>query len=195
MTEGIHQEITIYGQIMKNVLLLLLTISVIGLGPTIASAAEVQTMYFQTNNYLAGTIDPSFVPMALVANDGSRFLPSGSAIQPDGKILFVGSASADRGDGGLIDTHGDIIRLHADGTPDSSLHPDFIEASTSFVFGTLARQPLVQTDGRIILLMQKGEEEPTPIRLRPDGSLDAVFQLTKQGTWHVILEPDNALIV
>ena len=74
-----------------------------------------------TRNYIArlntdGTVDPTFNPSA---NSSIQAI----ALQPDGKIILVGDFSAFAPNGGASIIRGNIARLNADGTIDSTLDP------------------------------------------------------------------------
>ncbi len=165
---------------MRNRFPSLVINSVIGFCLTITSEVGAQTMYFQTNNYLAGAIDSSFVSRPLLANDGSPLFISAGTLQPDGKILLIVKYP--------VVVHSDIVRLNADGTPDPAFHPDFISSSTYFP----PERPIVQKDGRIFLLMDTDVGGRHLIRLRADGSLETIFDFPVEG---VTSEKDGSLLV
>jgi len=110
-----------------------------------------------------GTLDRNFVVTAEFAGQVRAV-----ALQPDGKILLGGSSSGFSPGSPLL-----LVRLNADGTPDSSfacpLQPDGGVSA-------LALQP----DGRILV---GGVLQPVPgepglglVRLNCDGALDATFR-------------------
>lgn len=111
-----------------------------------------------------GTIDPSFVT-------GSGFNSSVKKIiiQPDGKIIVVGTFSTYNGAASKY-----IVRLNADGTKDSSFNP----GTTSFNFLSICSAAL-QSDGKIIVggnfTQFNGNTENRLIRLNADGTKDTSF--------------------
>src|SRR4051812_35734594 len=125
--------------------------------------------------FAGGGLDPSFA-------DNGRFVGhlnwddvgQALAIQPDGKIVGVGS------DSGLDHTNvGDpnvdaVFRLLPDGSPDPAFHPALDDRFLEYTFFDVALQP----DGKIVLAgALPGDVDMTPMlaRLNADGSLDMQF--------------------
>lgn len=111
-----------------------------------------------------GSLDPTW-PEHVFANSGSQSMLHLRFIvrQPDGRILV----------GGRFNRHNDapsanLIRLQADGHIDATFTP-----ATGLNLINLA-SAAVQRDGRIVLATY----DTAPLRLRPDGSLDASFRAT-----------------
>ncbi|TVR52380.1 MAG: hypothetical protein EA425_05040 [Puniceicoccaceae bacterium] len=115
-----------------------------------------------------GTLDDSF-------NSGFGHLTSvlSLALLADGSILAGGSLSSANG----LSREG-IVRLHSDGSPDSSFNPG---SATNGGVASLA----LQTDGRILIGGSfnnfSGSPPSNTARLHPDGSLDPTFD-PGQGT-------------
>jgi uncharacterized delta-60 repeat protein len=116
-----------------------------------------------------GSIDPTFNISQVHPEPftTARFI----VIQPDGKILVVGSFD---NFAGLA--RQDIVRLLADGTVDSAFNPPQI---TNYFYGIYAK-PVLQTDGKILIVGDFDSVDGTPLpgvaRLNPDGSRDSSFQ-------------------
>jgi len=155
------------------------------LPPDIASAAGP-----------SGSLDRTF------SGDGIAFLPQTAnavAIQPDGKIVVVGSGSTRTGSGVFA-----VTRYNHDGTLDRSFSGDG-QVHTSFFARRSAggRAVAIQPNGRIVV----GGTTETPnnntafafVRYLPDGSLDRSFSgsgklvVRKVGGMHVYEISDIAL--
>jgi uncharacterized delta-60 repeat protein len=128
-----------------------------------------------------GSHDTSYAPVL-----AENFLVSAVALQADGKILLAGGVSAPGP--GTCDrrrnTGPNVIRLHADGSPDVTFSAPYIPFTAGRWCGTAdlgVRTMLVQTDGKIVLggmfTMVNGVERTDIARLNPDGSLDLTFQM------------------
>ncbi len=94
-------------------------------------------------------------------------------IQPDGRILVVGSFEHINGERRPF-----IVRLLADGTVDESFHPNGGPTSSwTVILLSLA----LQTDGRILIGGYFEKVDGVPLlnlaRLNPDGTLDRTFNL------------------
>ena len=110
------------------------------------------------------------------------------ALQPDNKILLVGSFPAADNPG----TTRSVIRLNADGTIDASFNAPTAESS----IGAIA----LQADGKILIggfASQAAPTAPTLRRLLPSGAVDASFSASSailQASAIIVL-PDNKILV
>ena len=134
-----------------------------------------------------GTLDASFVPPPFLQSD--LVTPRGFALQPDGKIVVVGSAFA------IGSTRYSVIRLNADG----SLDPSF---ALSPIDGTVYAVVL-QPDGRLVIggdfRAVANTARPLLARLNANGTLDPSFDvgtLTRlSGTVHsAALQSDGKVV-
>lgn len=122
----------------------------------------------------SGTVDNTFDPTSsLSVVNYSSSVVYGLRVLNDGKVLLAGSFSKSVG------SYGDVVlRLNADGTPDSSFKP-----SRLFDWRSRAFSLAVQADGKIVLGGVFDRLEPAPngafrrgiIRLETSGSLDTSF--------------------
>jgi len=118
----------------------------------------------------SGSLDPTF------AEGGITWLTQTAnavAIQPDGKIIVVGSGANPNGRWGFA-----LSRYRLDGTLDASFSGDG-EVRTPFPNGGRATSIAIQPDGRIVV---GGTAETSDnrsafafARYLPDGSLDPSF--------------------
>jgi uncharacterized delta-60 repeat protein len=134
-----------------------------------------------------GTADASFNPTIFV--DEAFDL----AIQPDGKIIFVGTL---RNNSNTSGPRTCIVRLNSDG----SLDPTF---NVGTGFNNFSPRALaIQPDGKVIVGGQfpsyNGVTRNNLVRLNSDGSLDAGF-LTGSGpdsnVAQIVLQPDGKIII
>ena len=136
-----------------------------------------------------GSLDPSFNTDELgnlVGSLGSRMI-----IQPDGKIIVVGRYNRFPPVPQLI---GNIVRLHPDGSTDTSFTP---------VTSTTSLPPLadaaLQPDGKIVVVgyPQDVSGSATMARLNADGTLDAGFvgPLPNGGIRAVELLPNGKILI
>jgi uncharacterized delta-60 repeat protein len=133
----------------------------------------------------SGALDASFgTGGRLTVNPGGDFGGFNAvAIQPDGKIVLAGWASAGP------DTEMAITRLNADGSPDTT----FGTGGTTLINYSgnpglpvfdIASAVALQADGKIVVAGQTSSGSlrlATVVRLDPDGSLDPSFQNPGQG--------------
>jgi uncharacterized delta-60 repeat protein len=126
-----------------------------------------------------GTLDTGFgqpgTPgFATLATTGA-FVPFEVAVQTDGKILVVGTSDANIGVGGDMV----VLRLGADGSPDTSFDSDGRVSVDFSGFYDAAYAVLRQPDGKIVVAGEAGATSSRPdcalVRFNPDGSLDAGF--------------------
>ena len=129
--------------------------------------------------------------LAFAANLGSGFDQTVTSIivQPDGKIVAAGYFSIFNGA-----TRWGVVRLNADGTPDTS----FNSTVPSFVNYGFA-DAVLQSDGKIVLGGWTGSNNLV-IRLNSDGTQDISFS-TNQGTgfgdeiWALAVQADGKILV
>ena len=94
-------------------------------------------------------------------------------IQPDGKIVVVGSSAID------IDWDFAAVRLHSDGTLDMSFSGDG-QAAVGFGGDDLCYDAVLQADGKLVMVggteaFVSADEDFAIARLHPDGSPDNSF--------------------
>lgn len=140
-------------------------------------SARAQTIYFDTNNFLAaGSLDPSFNAAPLLSHDGRPFFASSSQLQGDGKLLLAGDD--------------DLIRINVDGSLDRSFNPVFDVISLGH------ERPLVQQDGRILVFGEVSHSFGPLVRLNSDGSFDSAFAPNLDlYPEQMVLQPDGKIIV
>lgn len=113
-----------------------------------------------------GSLDPSFMPAGTGFNNTNYAV----ALQPDGKIIVGGAFGSFNGTG-----RNRIVRLHPDGSVDLSFDP-----GTGFN-GMYVESLAVLPDGDILVGGEftefDGVEAPHLVRLNPDGSRDADFDV------------------
>ncbi|HUR98491.1 MAG TPA: FG-GAP-like repeat-containing protein [Pyrinomonadaceae bacterium] len=140
----------------------------------------------------AGQLDTSF--KTYLTNSGGGF-GNKALILPDGKILV--SVRTQVLNGFFV---GDLVRLNADGTIDTSFNPpDFTPPGPNArTIAALAVQP----DGKILVggtfTYVNGEERHSLARLNSDGSLDATFPNVYPNVGSVVdivIYPDGRLLV
>jgi uncharacterized delta-60 repeat protein len=95
-------------------------------------------------------------------------------VQSDGKIVAAGQAEIGGQDDALL------VRLHPDGTLDTSFGDDGIVTRDFNGFDDLFRDLALQSDGKIVVAGRQTEADGsttrfTVFRFHPDGSLDAAF--------------------
>lgn len=122
-----------------------------------------------------GSIDTTFNP-----GTGASSIVRSIVIQPDGKILVGGDFSSFSGN-----SRGRIVRLNADGSPDSTFNPSGAGADSSVLSIGL------QTDGKIVIggsfSNYNSTARPRLARLNGDGTLDVNFNaVTFGGTAPVV---------
>jgi uncharacterized delta-60 repeat protein len=108
-------------------------------------------------------------------------------IQPDGKIVAVGSASFVGADGVPRGINFAALRLNADGTPDTQFAGD--GASTIEVGGEIdiAYGVALQSDGKLVLAGRAGDNVNVNTgltRLKPDGALDTEAEIANRTPEH-----------
>ncbi len=132
------------------------------------------------NNDASGSTDASF-------NAGAPFVqPAAIALQPDGRIVVAGPATA------LGATR--IIRLNADGTVDGTF------STVSFNLPDYVKTLTLQSDGGIIVVGSFGSIGGKSIanlaRLNADGSVDSTFNASPNGPVTALaLQSDGRLMI
>lgn len=134
-----------------------------------------------------GTIDTSFVTGSGFDSTVKKII-----IQPDGKIIVVGSFTTYNGSASKY-----IARLNTDGSKDASFNP----GTLSFNFPSVFTAAL-QSDGKIIIggyfTQFNGNTENRIIRLNADGTKDTSFSTGSgfNGTVRaLVLQPNGKIIV
>lgn len=128
--------------------------------------------------FTPGEIDPTFGSGGKILTQfGQGAMPSsffsGVAVQPDGKLVAVGSASDKNGQELTL-----LSRLGADGSPDPTFGSGGAETLQLGTDGSVAQAVAIQPDGRIVLTgdaVVGGVTELLVARLAPNGSLDPSF--------------------
>jgi uncharacterized delta-60 repeat protein len=127
-----------------------------------------------------GSLDTSFGTggLAQLPPTGIASFPPGLAIQPDGKYLWAGEATAPNGSNGSFAA----VRFNANGTLDRTFGTGGL-ATTAFPNSNVqgADAVLVQPNGKILLggeALQNSYHAPADAalaRFNPDGTLDQTF--------------------
>jgi uncharacterized delta-60 repeat protein len=122
---------------------------------------------FRTN----GALDLTFGTGGKVTLDvtaGDDDVANGVAIQPDGKIVAVGSAS-------FINSGWALARYNPDGTPDLTFDGDGLVLTNLGPDFDDGYDVAVQADGKLIAVGDGGRGNFGLARYHPDGSLDTSF--------------------
>ena len=132
---------------------------------------------------------PGDVDLSFDAGSGIDGFVHAIVVQPDGKVIIGGRFATVRG---LIRTN--IARLNPDGSGDSSFAAQLV-----MPFGNESvDQIILQPDGKMLVLgylsFVNEPNQQALARLNPDGSLDAGFHPTVQGS-SAALQPDGKIIV
>src|ERR1035441_9106335 len=127
-----------------------------------------------------GSLDTSFgtAGLAQLPPTGIASFPPGLAIQPDGKYLWAGEATAPNGSNGSFAA----VRVNANGTRERTVGTGGL-ATTAFPNSNVqgADAVLVQPNGKIVLggeALQNSYHAPADAalaRFNPDGTLDQTF--------------------
>ena len=130
-----------------------------------------------------GSLDPSFGDIS--PNQEIRDV----LVQPDGKILVSGLFTQVAGQ-----PRGRVARLNPDGTIDPTFSDPQVAGGSGLV-ETMALQP----DGKILIggnfATVKGQARFRLARLNPDGSLDAGFNVTPNGSvFSVAVQPNGKIV-
>jgi uncharacterized delta-60 repeat protein len=149
---------------------------------------------------LPGDLDPTFGAGGKVTGPlGSDDAAGDMALQPDGRIVEVGTRSTSGGDDFVM------VRYLADGSLDTSFSGDGVQ--TTDLGGTdRAMGVAIQPDGKIVVAGAGGAvgTDIAVVRYKPDGALDTSFsddgkQITdlnanEYGT-AVAVQPDGGIVV
>jgi uncharacterized delta-60 repeat protein len=159
-----------------------------------------------------GTLDGSFGKGGKVVFDffGSFDQANGAALQPDGKIIVVGSASYDSSN---RDIGFALARFNTDGSIDFGFGTGGKQISDFFGAGAKANGIVLQPDGKFVVAGTASDSATRPVatdialaRYNSDGSLDSAFGIggetaipfsdsaTEQGNALALL-PDGKIIV
>lgn len=159
-----------------------------------------------------GTLDGSFGKGGKVVFDffGSFDQANSAALQPDGKIIVVGSASYDSAN---RDIGFALARFNTDGSIDFGFGTGGKQITDFFGAGAKANGVVLQPDGKFVVAGTASDSATRPVatdvalaRYNPDGSLDPAFgtggetaipfpdSATEQGNALTLL-PDGKIIV
>lgn len=135
-----------------------------------------------------GTLDTTFDPGS--GFDGGWGVAF-TELQPDGKILAVGSFTSFNGKPAHY-----IARLNSNGTLDETFSPP--AGGPDDIVHTLT----MQSDGKMLIsgdfLQYSNRSQPRLARLNPDGSLDDTFQVgsgPNNVVTSIVVEPDGKIII
>jgi len=148
-----------------------------------------------------GSMDASFnlINFVVGGTSGSSPLLKALALQSDGKIIVGGNFEVNTGVPNFEIVAQDLIRLHPDGSQDTS----FIAPENITNCGDV-EDIIVQPDGKIIVVGNITfcvgstiDNNENIIRLNADGSLDTNFQVSANGfsVSKVLLQPDGKIII
>jgi uncharacterized delta-60 repeat protein len=129
----------------------------------------------------SGTLDGSFGKGGKVVFDffGSFDQANSAVLQPDGKIVVVGSASYDANN---RDIGFALARFNTDGSSDLGFGTGGKQITDFFGAGAKANGVVLQPDGKIVVAGTASDSSTRPVatdialaRYNPDGSLDSGF--------------------
>src|SRR5690349_5815180 len=129
----------------------------------------------------SGTLDGSFGKGGKVVFDffGSFDQANSAVLQPDGKIIVVGSASYDSAN---RDIGFALARFNTDGSTDFGFGTGGKQITDFFGAGAKANGVVLQPDGKFVVAGTASDSSTRPVatdialaRYNPDGSLDAAF--------------------
>ena len=157
-----------------------------------------------------GTPDPSFggdgdVAVAFGSStSASEDNAAAAVVQPDGKILVVGSVNLS-----IADEKMGVARLNPDGTLDATFGTNGQVVLNPTGMHDNLHAVALQPDGKIVaagMVNNSGSIDLAVIRLNPDGSLDATFD--GDGVWmanlmgsaservrSIVVQPDGKLVL
>ena len=143
----------------------------------------------------SGTLDGSFGKGGKVVFDffGSFDQANGAILQPDGKIIVVGSASYDANN---RDIGFALARFNTDGSTDFGFGTGGKQITDFFGAGAKANGVVLQPDGKFVVAGTASDSATRPVatdiavaRYNADGSLDSTFGI---GGENAIPFPDSA---
>lgn len=117
---------------------------------------------------------------------------SAIAIQPDGRIVAVGSR--DNG----VDPDFVVVRYNPDGSPDLSFDGDGVQFTPIGTNADVAFDVAIQTDGKIVVAGRSyggGFNDTAVARYNADGSLDTTFGSGGKVVESIVADHDHALAV
>ena len=124
-----------------------------------------------------GDLDPSFDGNGLLSRTIGGFGSAAFAVlqQTDGKLVFAGSGTLNPEDGSDFV----VLRVTADGTPDSTFSTDGVARLDFAGFADGANAVIQQTDGKLVLAgvaeLTNGFQDIALARFNADGTADATF--------------------
>ncbi len=151
----------------------------------------------------AGDLDASFGTNGIAryalpspASGTSTSWVAAAALQPDGKIVVVGTADQSQGSTRIVDTI--VMRLNANGSLDSSFSAD---GTTIIDLGgnDSPSAVLITSDNKILVVGRTGSPAQLAgaklARLNADGSLDATFGQGGRATYPALANLDISSVV
>ena len=164
----------------------------------IVVAGTAGTDFALARYYSDGSLDTGFGNDGKVTTSfGSKATGSDIVIQPDGKIVIVGTAGTDIA----------LVRYNPDGTLDLGFDGNG-KVTTSFGTNAAGSGVVIQPDGKIVVAGTVGPNNATDfaiVRYNSDGSLDFTFgsdgkvvtnldAMSDSGN-AITLQPDNKIVV
>jgi uncharacterized delta-60 repeat protein len=153
--------------------------------------------FLVTRSLADGTLDPTFDGDGrFTFNTGASEAASDVTVQPDGRIVVVGSTLA--GSSFLI------LRLTANGAPDTTFDADGLVTVDLGVAGVQATAVVVQPDNKIVVAGVGPNSDAALVRLNPNGTLDATFDTDgkfqavlpdEQAPFDLALQPDGKFVL
>ena len=152
----------------------------------------------------SGSLDPTFSGDGRVRLAAPLTGASAVALQLDGKIVVAGGVENPAGSGSNAFDFA-VARLNLDGTSDTSFSADGVQTVDFDAGNDLARDVVVQPDGKIVVVGGGGENfnDFAVARLTSNGALDATFssdgrQTTSLGQFlgahAVAMQPDGKIV-
>ncbi len=173
---------------------------VAGIANGAGESADLAVVRFNAD----GSLDSSFGTAGLFAINVGDFGSSGLdlAIQPDGKIVVVGTVYNDIFSGGIGFL---VIRLTNGGVPDSTFSGDGI-FGFNFDGSSWAQAVAIQDDGRIVIVGRTNNLSAMAVaRLTTGGALDSSFSgdgkvlvdftMGDDEAWDVVMQEDGRILV
>ena len=145
----------------------------------------------------SGNLDTSFGAGGKVTLNGA-LVGEGLALQRDGKLVLVGSAGV-----GTTSVF-EVMRLNADGSPDTSFGSAGTASTSITTQGATANAVALQGDGKIVVAGQAAGSDFAVARFNSDGTLDTTFanfgKLTinfgfSDSAESVVVQPDGKIVL